>query len=288
MVALLRPRQRTRPQRRQRPRRRRADPRRQRASAARLARPREPRRERRPRAARRGDHPRVPPPRAPLGRPRPARPRVEAAARARARELRTAPLGPRPRRAHGRPRGAGAVRGARRHPPPRRDLLPLHRRRVRAHRRPRAARVAPAAHGGVVEPPRALGRRAAPPPRAAHRRRDLRAVSPHELPRQEALLARRRRVAHSPHGPHDRPRGRPRRRGGRHRHGPPRAPERPLQHHGQVAQGHLRALSRRAPRALEGPRRREVSPRILQRSRLAGRAEDAPLAGVQPRATSSS
>ena len=111
------------------------------------------RRPRRPRPARpRRAHQRLPPPRPPLGRPRPpsaSRPSPPPSSRRglrhRARELR-------PRRPHRRPRGPpeDTVRNVIR--APRGDVLPLHRRRVHARRRPRDAPLAPGAHGARRQP----------------------------------------------------------------------------------------------------------------------------------------
>ena len=71
--------------------------------------------------------------------------------------------------------------------------------------------------------------------------------------------------------------------GDRHRHGPPRAPERAGQHAGQDAQGPVRRVR---PHRARGPAvgRREVPPGLLQRH-LHPRRPGAPEPGVQPAAT---
>ena len=73
-------------------------------------------------------------------------------------------------------------------------------------------------------------------PRPAHRGRGPRALPAHQVRRPEALLARRRRELHRVDGRTGAARRRQGRAGDRHRHGPPRPPERAGQHAGQDAE----------------------------------------------------
>ena len=75
--------------------------------------------------------------------------------------------------------------------------------------------------------------------------------------------------------------GRARRRGGRDRHGAPRAPQRARQHPRQVAEGPVRGVRGQAREHEHLARRREVPPGLLVRRLDAGRA-GAPHARVQP------
>ena len=226
---------------------------------------------------------RVPRPRPPLRQHRPARDRVRRGARARAGELRPRRGRPHEHVLHGRhERPARARDLARDRGAPAGDVLQLHRSRVHPHRGARAASVAPAADGVDAQPRVARPPRAAPYPHEAHRGRDPRAVHPQELRRPQALLARGRRE----HDPDDRSArrglGPARHRGSRHRHGPPRSPQRAGQRHGQERARDLRRVRRQAPGALLRRRRREVPPRLLERGDDAGPPAGAPVDGVQP------
>ena len=210
---------------------------------------------------------RVPLARRALGRPRPAEaPGAAEDPRARARVLRPH----RGRHGHGVQRdehllhdrraddaardGAGAAR----------DVLRNDRRRVHAlHRADGEALVAAAARVDSRQA-FALERGEDPRPRALDRRRRARALSPHQVRRPEALLARGRRELHRRDGrvhPARRRQGRP---GDRHRHGAPRPPQRARQHARQDAEEPVRRV--RPHRAREPALgRRQVPPGLLER-----------------------
>ena len=99
-------------------------------------------------------------------------------------------------------------------------------------------------------------------PRPPDGRRRPRALPAHQVRRPEALLARRRRELHRLDGRADAARRRQGRAGNRHRHGPPRPPERAGQHAGQDAEGPVRRI--RGKHAEDLPaRRRQVPPGLL-------------------------
>ncbi len=82
--------------------------------------------------------------------------------------------------------------------------------------------------------------------------------------------------------------GAARHRGDRHRHGPPRAPQRARERHGQERARDLRRVRRQEARALPRRGRREVPPRLLERGHDAGRPSRSTCRWRSTRATSSS
>ena len=92
-------------------------------------------------------------------------------------------------------------------------------------------------------------------------RRTVRALPAHEVPRPEALLARRLRDDHPAARPPRRARGRAGRRRHHARHGAPRPPERARQRRRQLLRADLHGLRGHRPPGLSGGRgRREVPP----------------------------
>ncbi len=161
-----------------------------------------------------------------------------------------------------------------------RNLLRHGRRRVHAlHRPERKALVAGAARTRAQQA-ELFGRTRSPHPRPPDRRRGAGALPAHQVRRPEAFLARRRRELHRLDGRAGAARRREGRAGNRHRHGPPRAPERPGQHAGQDAGRPVRRIRpHRQGRTAGG--RRQVPPGLLQRH-LHARRRGAPVAVVQP------
>ena len=214
--------------------------------------------------------PRLPRPRPPHRRPRPAA--LEGAgdaARARPGDLRADDLGPRPRVPHRRRRRHredGARRPARRAA---RRLLPHDRHRVHAHPGHRGAALDPVQGRG--RPRRVRQGRQAPHPRAAQRRRGVREVPRHEVRRHQALRAGGRRVGDP--DPRRDPLGGGRRRArlGRARHGPPRPAQRAVEHHRQELRRDLPGVrGPRRPDVGAGLRRRQVPPRRDRQVRQPG------------------
>ena len=146
--------------------------------------------------------------------------------------------------------------------PPARGVLLEHRLRPRAHLRARRARVAATSHRSPHLPRTAAAGREDRAARSDHGSRDVRALPPQELRRQDAILDRGARH----HGADPRRADRRLGGGGRqaraHRHGASRAPERARARHAEE----LRADSRR----VQGRRGRPAVPR---RPRLDGRRE---------------
>ena len=231
--------------------------------------------------AHRRAHPRLPLARAPRRRHRPPVLPRSPPPRPGALLLRPVRVGPRPPLPRRRPRG-------RPDPPPARDPRPaarhLHahgRHRVHAHPGPRPAPVGAVPHREALLGPRR--RRAGAHPGHPDPRGGVRGVPPDQVHGPEALLPGGRGVPDPPArrapllgGPGGDPRG-------GHRHGPPRAPQRPGQHCRQVLLADLRRVRgqlRGQPRP--GQRRREVPPGHVGRVLRGRRHGDEGVHGRQP------
>ena len=186
---------------------------------------------------------------------------------ARPRNLRPDDLGPRPRVLDGRACRAASEM-------PLREIVALMRRvycgkvgtEYRHISSPDGEGLDPPAVGALPRPvlPNGLRRKAA---RKADRRRDVRAIPRHALPRPAPLLDRGQRDRDRAARSARRGRGRARRRRGRHGPDPPRTSEHPRQRRRKRRRANLRRLRRDGPSGLPGRRgRRQVSP---------GRAHDA-------------
>jgi hypothetical protein len=127
----------------------------------------------------------------------------------------------------------------------------------------------------------ARSHRAPPHPDEADRRGDLRAVHPQELRRRQALLARGRREHDPDARSARRGGGQLRRRGDRHRHGPPRAAQRAREHLGKNVREIFAAVRRQEPRAFLGGG--DVKYHLGYSSDVVTTAgERAPVDGLQP------
>ena len=127
--------------------------------------------------------------------------------------------------------------------------------------------------------PNFIGREEDPHPRPPDRGRRPGALPAHQIRRPEALLARRLRVVHRLDRRNHPARRRKRRAGNRHRHGPPRPPERAGQHPRQIAGRPVRRIRRQARRRT-AVGRRQVPPGLLERY-LDRRRPGPPVARVQ-------
>ena len=236
-----------------------------------------------PRGRRRGDGarqglPDARPPRRPArparlradGRPGTRRVAARAVADARAPVADPGLAAPPLRRRRDPARGAAAPAGR---------LHRLDRVRDRAHLRSRRARVAAAGDRVRALPSATRGRGAAVAPPPPLPGRGVRAVPAAVVPRAEAVLARRARVARADARRDDRARGRGRRPRGRDRDGPPRPAQRPRPHGRPLvpvdpARVRGRAVDRRARRRPRGRHgRRQVPPAGLRDEGHAGRRD---------------
>ena len=197
-------------------------------------------------------HPRLPPARPPGRRQRPAHLPPAPPPRPGHHLLRAEPVGPGPLLPHPGPGRARPGHPARDPQDAARRLLPHRGRGVHAHPGPGPARL-------VAGAPRArLGghrRRGAPSdPHQAGAGRGLRDLPADQVRGPEALQPRGRGVPHRGPGPPARRRCPRRPRRGRHRHGPPRPPQRAHQHRRQVLRPGLRRV--RGQRRHRGSRNR--------------------------------
>ena len=198
---------------------------------------------------------------------RPAPPRAEADAGAAGAGAGVDP--PHPRRGRDARRGAAAAPG---------DLLRLDGVRDRAHRRPRAARVAAPGDRVVALPPAAERGRAAPALHAPLRGRGHRALPAPGVPRPEAVLARGPRRADPDARRGDRARRRRSGARGRDRDGAPRPPQRARAHDRHAVRADParvrgraddRSRRRRSPRAAPATSSTTSAPRAFARPRPA-------------------
>ncbi len=231
--------------------------------------------------ARAGAHPRLPGPRPPHGRHRPAGVQAAPAPGPRRHHPRPDAVGPRPgvpdRRLRRQARHEAAAHPRR----PARLLLPHHRHRVHAHPGPRAADVDPGPGGALVRQARPRGAAAHPAP--AERRRGLRDLPADEVRRAEAVQPRGRGVGHP--AARRRPLGlRPRRpRRGLHRHAAPRPAQRAGEHRRQELRPDLpRVRGHPGPEVGAGLRRRQVPPGHRGRVPRGDRRDDEGLPRRQP------
>ena len=118
-------------------------------------------------------------------------------------------------------------------------------------------------------------------PRPPDRRRGPGALPAHQVRRPEALLARRRRELHRLDGRTGAARRREGRAGDRHRHGPPRPPERAGQHPGQDAGGPVRRVRPHRAGRPAGAATSSTT-RASRATCSTPRRPGAPVAGVQP------
>ena len=190
-----------------------------------------------------GDDQRLPGPRSPDGRHRPAGVPPAPPPRPRRADPRADPVGPGPGVRHRRVRRRpGPDEDAQDPRHPARLLLPHHRHRVHAHPGARPAQVDPGPGGAAA---RVAAPRGAPAdPGQAQRGRDLRDLPADQVRRSEAVQPRGRRVGHRAAGRGLRAGRRPRPGRGLHRHAAPRPAERAGQHRGQVATRRSSASSR--------------------------------------------
>ncbi len=174
---------------------------------------------------------------------------------------------------------------------PARGLHGHDRLRDRAHREPPPAAVAARADRGRRVPHAARARGPAPRAAAADRRRRAGAVPAQGVPRPEAVLDRGPRHDGPDDRRGDRAVGGRRRARSRHRHGPPRAPERARAQPRPPLRDDLRRVrGRREPQRRQGGhrdpagrhRRRQVPPRVPARLRAAQRRDRARQPRVEP------
>ena len=229
-----------------------------------------------------GDDQRLPGPRPPDGRHRPAGVPAAPAPRPRRADPRADPVGPGPGVRH---------RLVRRRPGPDEDaqdprhparlLLPHHRHRVHAHLRAGPAQVDPGPGGAAA---RVAAPRGAPAdPGQAQRGRDLRDLPADQVRRPEAVQPGGRRVGDRAAGRGLRAGRRHRAGRGLHRHAAPRPAERAGQHRGQVVRADLpRVRGQHRPADRAGLRRREVPPGLGGPVHRAQRGDDQDLGGRQP------